>query len=934
MKSMPTPLFSARNDQTWMVRCCCWIAIASIYMPLDVSGAESPLASIAPTNLTCEYLRDPLAVSTSQPRLSWQLSPTDCAAHGSRQTAYQIRAASNQPLLKDGTADLWDTGRVESSETLHVPYAGKELASGMPCYWQMRIWDEHNKPSAWSKTASWRVGLLLPGDWRGAWIGASDDNALPTANQYYRRELRITGKCADGLIYVASLGYHEVYVNGQRLGEAVLAPAISDPLHRVRYIAYEATPHLREGENILSIALGAGWTLYNGHGWSEAAVAQWPKRPALRVQGNFRDADGREMAELHSDETWKTHAADLQPLRRWRFQDFSGERRSAEPLEAKWVQLDFDDASWSPAELRKEHVPTLLAPQEVEPNRIGPAIHASNINQTAPGVYHVTMDRMFTGFVDVRLTGRAGSRVTLEVSDRADVPCVYGQQQELTLDATGRGTFRNQFNYACGQWITIRGDIDTPTLRDVNAQMVSTDMQRTGQFRCSDPFHTRLYETSLHTIECLNLGGYVVDCAHRERLGYGGDGQVTAMAMLPNYACGAFYTKWLRDWCDMQQVDGNLPFSAPTYGGGGGPAWSGFLVHESADLYERYADKQILRDCLPHVRRWLEFLNTHTVDNQLVRYDGPADYVQHEWSFLGDWVYPGHVQAPNQDDPMTDFLNNCYYAWTLRRSAAIADVLGETAERATWRERAEKVSAATHEKYWDTARNRYTIDRQANLALALIAEITPKQLVAALEDQFVNSIAVTNNHVDTGIGGTLFLLRALQNIDRPDLAFQMANQRDFPGWGKMLDEGATAIWEQWDGQHSRCHSSYLGIGGWYLESIAGIQHDPAQPGYSHILFKPGIVDGLDWADGQIDSPRGTIKSAWRLDGDRIILAISLPPNTSGTLSIPSSCKKLVQVRNTTTEELCEVQSIELADRKSLLHLPSGRFRITLFSRSE
>jgi hypothetical protein len=894
-------------------------------LPIEALGAQR--SYIQPVALSCEYLCHPLAISSSAPRLSWKLEATHGDWQVTPQSAYQIRAASSASLLRTGKSDLWDSGRVQSPQTLHVRYAGRRLTSGQSCFWQVRVWDEHGSASTWSHVAEWRTGLLEPSDWQGTWIGAVEDNSLPTANQNYRRTFVISDQCANGMVYVASLGFHEVYVNGHRLGDSVLTPAISDPLHRVRYVAYDATPYLRVGNNVLCVALGAGWTLYNGHGWTNEAIARWPRRPAIQVQGVFRDSTGDRIAEVHSDPKWRTCAADLQPLRRWQFQDFSGERQTSDNAASIWIQPDFSDANWPHAEERLGNLPTQLTPQEVEPNRLGPAVRANRVEEIAPDVYRVTMDRMFTGFLDVQLTGQPGAAVTIEISDRQDVPCVYGQEQKFSLNNEGRGAFRNRFNYANGQWITIRGDVDPPNLSQISAWMVSTDLERVGHFRCSDQLHNQIYETSLQTLECLNLGGYVVDCSHRERLGYGGDGQVTAMAMLPNYACGAFYSKWLLDWCDAQQEDGNLTFTAPTYGGGGGPAWSGFLVHISADLYERFADQQILQAVYPTISRWLAFLEQHTVGHQLERYDGPPPFVQHEWSFLGDWVYPGHDQTPNSDDASTHFLNNCYYVWTLRRATAIAEVLGKVVDAAKWRQRAKDVAAATHLKYWDAHEQRYTINRQANLAIALIAEITPKELAPRLEQQLEESLAATDYHLDTGIGGTLFLLRALQNTDRPDLVFRLASQRDYPSWGKMLDDGATAFWEQWDGNHSRCHSSYLGIGGWYVESIAGIQHDPAAPGYSHILFKPGIVEGLEWAEGSLNSPRGVIKSSWRRKRECVEIAVTIPPNTMGSLFIPIAFDGPADVRDAPTGTVRHALTVHSLDRQRILKLDAGSYRI-------
>jgi alpha-L-rhamnosidase len=879
--------------------------------------------------LRCENLGEPLAIATPRPRLSWKLSAVDSARVGVKQTAFQIQVATSAAALQSGDADLWDSGKVPSKQTAAIFYEGRKLGSGQRCYWSVRAWDSAGAPSAWSAPATFRAGLSSD-DWHGPWIGADGDGILDAANQYYRTTVTVPEgeEQLDAIVYVASLGYHELYVNGLRVGDQVVAPAISDPLHRVRYVAYDVSALLRRGVNAMGVAMGAGWTLYEGHGWSADAIERWPKRPALRLQCILRNANGQRVSELHADETWNTHASEIQPLRRWQFRDFNGERIvEASPLEG-WSTVDFDASSWRRAVARPMPAGVQLVPQEVEPNRVLRSLIAAQIEQIDDGSYHATFDKMFTGLVEVDVQGRPGTPVRIEVSDRRDQPSVYGQQDEFMLDAGGRGRFSNRFNYANGQWLTIRGDIDPPKLENVRVLHVGTDLRRTARFCCSDELHNQIYETALHTFECLNLGGYVVDCAHRERLGYGGDGQSTAMLALANYECSAFYEKWLRDWCDMQQPDGNLPFSAPTYGGGGGPAWSGFIVHVAWDLYQRQGDPSVLRMVLPSVRAWLTFLRERSSADLLERYDGPPDVVQHEWSFLGDWVDPGHDQTPNNGAAETLFLNNCYYVWTLRRAASMAEVVGEHADAEQWRRQAAASSGAIHAKYWNAAEKRYTFDSQACVAIAILAEVAPATSQPLLERRLEQSIVDDHNgHLDTGIGGTVFLLRALQKINRPDLVALMAGRRDNPSWGHMLDQGATAFWEQWDGVNSRCHSSYLAIGGWYVESIAGIQVRSTTHGYDRFEIRPGVVPTMTWAEGELDSSHGLVKSAWRQVGEGYDFDVTIPPNALADFYIPADLHGEITVNGLAAVVAPGVLSARQSSFQTILELDSGRFRI-------
>lgn len=907
---------------------CVLVVAALVAQP--TCATEPARSSLAPSDLQCEFSREPLAVDSPAPRFSWRLAWRDKAEAGASQSGYRLLvAAARKDFARQPPVVLWDSGRVHSDATHLVPYEGPPLQSGRQYYWKVRTWDQRGAPSDWSEPARFRLGLLDATDWRAPGIGAANDDATASANQLYRHSFTLDEIPADGVIWVASLGYHVLHVNGRRIGEPQLAPCISDPLHRIRYATYEITPQLQRGRNVIALELGAGWSLYDGQNWAPEVVASRPRRPALRVQVRTIGRDG-ETREFGSNEQWRTHAADIQPLGRWRFGDFNGERLISRAVPADWTRRDFDDSAWVAAELRSIPDAVRLSPQTVEPNRIVDVVQATEIVEREPGVFRIELDKMFNGFLDLRAEGEPGALVTAEVSDRADQTCVYNQRHEFTLDSTGRGEFCNRFNYTTGQWITLQGPIRPPAASDVAGRLVTTDLRRIGRFRCSDEFHNRLYETSLHTFRCLSLGGYLVDCSHRERLGYGGDGQQGAMLMWPNYHGANFMAKWLEDWSDVQQPDGNLPFTAPTYGGGGGPMWSGIIVHGTCDLYERYGDLRTAEKIYPAIRRWLEFLRQHVRDEQLCRYAGPEQYISSEWSFLGDWVAPGRQQTPNGDAPETAFLNNCYYAWTLRRAATLAGAIGRSDDQQKYLTDADNCAQATHEKYWDEEHGAYSLENQAILAAALLADLAPRGLTPKVEQRLEQQIVERHDgHLDTGILGTMLLLRALQRIDRPDLAFLVVNQRDQPGWAPMLAIPGAALWEQWDGLNSRCHGSFLGVGGWYVESILGIQHDPRAPAYKHFFIRPGVVAGLQWARGSFESPRGRIAVQWEKTETGLLIDVAIPPNSTATLQIPRRLGSNLSINGESPNASLDVVAVRSNSTNTLLDLASGKHGVQI-----
>ena len=478
---------------------------------------------------------------------------------------------------------------------------------------------------------------------------------------------------------------------------------------------------------------------------------------------------------------------------------------------------------------------------------------------------------------------------------------------QYVIGPAGKGTFRNRFNYFTGRWVTIEGLKYKPAL-ERHPRLARADGLCPGRRlrvleRAAQP---DLSTRPLWTFEDLSLGGYVVDCPHRERMGYGGDAHATTECGLNNYSLGAFYTKWSQDWRDVQGgsaawgtaekaavkdavESGNLPYTAPTYWGGGGPGWSGFCITLPWEVYERYGDTRILEENFPMMQRWLAFLETKAKDNILRRWGG-------EWDFLGDWLWPG-AKGVNGDTRETLFFNNCYWIYNLQTAAQIADVIGK-------KDDAEPVSRARRRgpqgrprEFFIPADNSYVNGFQAYLAIALLVDLPPEELRPAVWKRLEEEILVhRKGHIHAGITGGAFLFKTLLALDRQDLLFAMANKETYPGWGDMLRSGATTIYESWDMDNSLCHSSYLYVGTWFIEGLAGIKTDPQTPGFKHFILKPGIVDdpSLKWVKAHHDSLYGRIVSNWSIDDKGpLTWNVTVPPNTTATRYLPTADAKTV-----------------------------------------
>lgn len=865
----------------------------------------STMSAVDITTLRCEYLVNPLGIDVPHPRLGWVV---ESDARGEKQTAYRVLVASSAKNLQEDLGDLWDSGQRASDQTIHVAYEGKALQPRSRYFWKVRGWDKDGKPSPWSKPAMWSTGLFMTSEpseammegLKGRWIGSDGSFA---EDPWLRKSFVLADRPADALAYVASLGYHELYVNGTKVDDSVLSPSTSELSRRARYTTYDLAPYLTPGTNTVAFWLGSGWARF--------PVFAITNKPLVWAEVDFKQPGG-ETTTLATDGSWKIHPSSSTLVGDWRQGQYGGEHVYAGKTNPDWNTVGFDDSTWTAATVYDPRLK--LSAEKIEPNRKMTTLEPVAIDEIKPGIYRVDMGRNFAGWTEMALAGEPGATVELSFSEHENGENKFRIHSACTLDDQGKGTFQNRFNYSAGRWITITGTTRKPALADIKGYQIRNAYQRVGTFKCSNPLLNQIFDTTLWTYESLSLGGYVVDCPHRERLGYGGDAHATMETALGSYGMGAFFTKWMEDWRDVQKPDGDLPYTAPTHVGGGGPAWSGICVTLPWATYERYADLRILEENYPTMQRWIAFLDTNATNDVLVKWGGV-------WDFLGDWVPPGKDQRKNRvDEYDTLFFNNCYYLYNVELVAGIAELLGRPAEAEAYLKRADAIRAAVHAKFFNPADNTYASGDQLYLALPLLVGVTPPELRPAVMKALEDKIMVAKNgHLDTGIHGTYFLLKLLTQMGRNDLVFAMASKTDYPGWGYMLANGATTIWEQWDGKGSLLHSSFLCIGAWFIEGVAGIRLDNSQPGYKHFIIKPGIVGDLTWAHGEMDSIHGKIVSDWKIEDGRLSMDITVPPNTSATIHVPAK-----QAADVTESTGVDIQRME--NDCAVFEVDSGRYR--------
>lgn len=916
-----------------------------IFTAITACGNKPP-SSVIPVNLTCEYLTNPTGLDVTHPRFSWTLQSTDDSAYGQRQSAYRILVGSAMQKRIDNFGDMWDSGWIESDNMQLIEYGGKPLQSDQKYFWTVAVKDEKGNESVYAKTAEWSTGLFTREEWTAKWIGtdkAYDPAEGPNKMQdpWFRKTFDLQEKPSKATLFVASVGYHEVHVNGKKIDDHMLAPAATDHTKRARYIAYDIAPALTSGKNVIVLWLGTSWSIFGPY-----ATPNKPRTPLVIAQTDIWARNGQKLTRIATDESWKTHPSPNMLTGNWGFGvgGYGGEIWDAHKEVKGWNLATLDDHNWKKATV---YTPALeLSAQQVETNKLMDEVHPISIESRPDGTYRVDMGVNFAGWTQISLQGNPGDTIRFLFSEREQDDMTFGLMNAYVIGASGKGTFENRFNYSSGRWITIQGLKSAPQKEDIKGWMVRTAFDEATRFECSDPLQNWIYNTVKWTFENLSLGGFIVDCPQRERFGYGGDAHATSETGLFNYKLGAFYTKWLEDWRDVQGSEpmtgnmndpewarkqegsgrilggGVLPQSAPTYHGGGGPAWGGIVVTLPWFMYQHHGDVRVLEDNFEMIKAWLEFLYTHVENDMLKRYGA-------QWDFLGDWLWPDATsQGMNNNSDENLFFNNCYWVYNLKTAAKIAAVIGKTKEADQWTQQAAHSSKAIHARWYIAEEQNYSDKTMRSLAAALYGDIMPVELRPKVMESLAEKILINQNgHIDVGITGGAMLFKVLREEGRDDLLYSMTSQTTYPSWGLMRESGATTIWEMWEKDlpgHSLLHSSYLYPGAWYIDGVAGIRRDPDLPGFRKFVIRvPKLTETqVSNAKASFNSPAGLIESSWKRENGKTELNVTVPSNCTATILFPDHNGKIVDVNADHAKETGR------KDGYILFEVPAGKYRFT------
>lgn len=838
-----------------------------------------------PRRLRCEHMENPLGLDEGLPRLSWQM---DDSRSGARQTAYQIKAASQRALL-DSKPDLWDSGRKEGDQCLDIPWGGLPLASRQTVHWRVRVWDHKGRASAWSEPASFEMGLLATEDWTAQWIGRpleNRDNSQPCP--YLRREFLARGPIASARVFVTARGLFELHLNGQRVGNEYFTPGWTDFPQRIQYRAYDVTNLVKPGANAIGAILGDGW--YAGNLLRDGNRFVSGDQLSLRAQLEVVYADGQRDC-VPSDSRWRTSFGPI------RMSDlYNGETYDARLDMPGWNQPAFDDKTWAPAVVYAPPAARLTG------NR-GPAVCRQEelavraVTEPKPGVHVFDLGQNMVGWARVKVRAPKGRQVTIRFAEMLNADGTLYLENLRSAKSTnvyicnggGEEVHEPRFTFHGFRYVELTGLSEKPKAGDVTGVVLHSKMETTGSFTCSNELVNRLQRNILWS-QRGNFLEVPTDCPQRdERLGWTGDAQVFIRTACFNQDVAAFFTKWGLDLMDAQHADGAFPHVVPDVirdGGRGAAAWSDAGVICPWTIYLCYGDRRMLERHYDSMVRWVAWWRANS-----------RDLICSSACF-GDWLAIDIAEGdPARSPTPRDLIATAYFAHCATIVARVAAILGREADAKAHADLAAAVRRAFNREFVSPT-GRLAGDTQTAYLLALGFDLLPKGKQAHALACLVQDLEKRGWHLSTGFVGTPLLAPVLSRFGRDDVVYKLLLQETYPGWLYPILQGdATTMWERWNSytkdkgfgnaaMNSFNHYAYGAVGEWLYNRVAGIDLDPDKPGYKHLILRPCPGGGLTWARGELATRYGKASCAWELVDGTLTVTVQVPPNTQATLILP------------------------------------------------
>lgn len=884
-----------------------------ILFTLAFSAYFNGFSQVKIARLFSENLVEPMGLGVRQPRFTWQLEGT---VRNTKQTAYQLQVYAHDQLV-------WDSGKIQSDSSVFVAYRGPALESNTHYRWAVTVWDNHTGHAARSDLASFHTGLFSQADWKAKWITPGfavdsldkPDPDLERPSPYLRKTFATAKTVKSATLFATAHGLYEAYVNGKRVGDQYFTPGWTSYHNRLQYQAYDVTSLLGK-RNAISVMLASGW--FRGNiGWGRTTNF-YGNHVALLLQLEITYTDGT-TATVVSDESWKVSTGKITYS-----EMFHGEHIDFALEKDGWMTPGYDDTDWQNAKLGDFDKNNLVATQS-EGVREREVFKPKSIFVTPKGEHVIDFGQNLTGWIRMKAQGKAGHEIKLYHAEVLDSAGNFFTENLRSAKAEDiyrlkddkATTLQPHFTFHGFRYVKV---VDYPGVMDpenFEAVALYSDIDETGHFTCSNPLLNQL-QSNIQWGQKGNFLDIPTDCNQRnERLGWTGDIQVFARTGLFNMRAHAFLVKWLDDVKAEQTPEGEIPNWVPTHGGRKNmAAWADAITIVPWELYRAYGDVNILANCYGSMKAYVESIRKVTQDDL---WDKAATF--------GDWLAytpeKGEKKSPVTSKPL---IAQAYYANSIRILAKSAAVLGKKADATAYEALLERVTTAFHKAFIDEDGNLRAQTQGAHV-IALDFGMVPRALEQRTADRLA-ALVQEYGHFTTGFLASPPLCRVLVEHGHRDLAFALLERTEYPSWLYPITMGATTFWERWNGirpdgsfqthnpkSNSFNHYAHAAIGDFLYRKIAGLATDerPSGVGYKHIVIDPMPGGSLTAAGASLHTYYGTASSGWRMEGNKLVLTVKVPVNTTATIHLPAGDKRLITEGG---QPLAAVTDIAITDRKA------------------
>lgn len=885
-----------------------------------------PLQAIEIVKTTCEMQVCPLALDTAQPRFGWQLQDN---RQGAMQTAYQIEVYS----LNNGKKKLaWDSGKTASSQSQLVSYAGNTLAPVTKYVWRVKVWDEKGQPSGWGKESEFRLAPAA-GFLNAEWIGAitQKDAHLPYGRKFHgtemkkpevkalwqavdtlakksiclRRSFTSEKEISDATVYICGLGFYELTLNGNKVGDSELAPLWSDYDKTLYYNVYDVTSQLRKGENVAGVLLGNGFFNEQGGRYRKLQITFGAPTLFFKLVINYTDGT---VKEVLSGKDWKYSFSPIT------FNSmYGGEDYDARLEQAGWDAPGFNDAAWRPVVIQ-DAPKGVLTPQVAAPVKIMEHYGIKSVDKLTdeevvaagkstkrtvdPTAFVLDMGQNLAGFPKITVRGKKGQKVTLIVAEALTGEGAVNQKQtgrqhyyEYTLKGDGEETWHPRFSYYGFRYIQVEGAVlkgqknpkKLPVLKDIKSCFIYNSAANVSTFETSNTIFNNAHRLIGKAVRS-NMQAVFTDCPHREKLGWLEQVHLNGPGLFYNYDLTAYAPKIMRDMADAQYSNGMVPTTAPQYvvfeGKGmdvfaDSPEWGSSVVVLPFMYYDYYGDNSLIVNYYRNIRGYVDYLSSRA-DNHIVSHG------------LGDWYDYGDFRAGFSRNTPVPLVATAHYYMDIQYLIKAARMVDNKYDEQYYTRLGEEVKEAFNKEFFHAETCQYGTGSQCSNALPLFLDMVVAEYRSAVLNNLVKDIENNGNRLTTGDVGNRYLFQTLARNGLNDLMYLMHNHEEAPGYGFQVKFGATTLTEQWDPRQGSSWNHFMmgQIDEWFFASLAGINHVPGEAGYQHLLIAPKATGDLKHVKASYETLYGTVSVEWTHENGIFALSVKVPVNCTASILLP------------------------------------------------